>query len=154
LAELTYTTNTRGHRATTAIDNLVRTIDIDTRGRITGDHTSLLDSATPGGLAPVAGRDFTWRADSTLTAITDRLRGTTRFTVDPMGRATSATRTPQPITTNPSDQGSTPPHTPARAGTPAQSSSATSGGSAQENYSFTPAGVLASTADGVIDYHN
>ena len=26
--------------------------------------------------------------------------------------------------------------------------------SAQENYSFTPAGVLASTTDGVIDYHN
>ena len=151
LAELTYTTNTRGHRATTAIDNLVRTIDIDTRGRITGDHTSLLDSTTTGGLVPVAGRDFTWRADSTLTAITDRLRGTTRFTVDDIGRATSATRTPQPTTTNPSDRGSTPPHTTTH--TPAQSGSAT-GVSAQENYSFTPAGVLASTADGVIDYHN
>ncbi|MGJ4180267.1 DUF6531 domain-containing protein [Corynebacterium macclintockiae] len=154
LAELTYTTNTRGHRATTAIDNLVRTIDIDTRGRITGDHTNLLDSATPGGLAPVAGRDFTWQADSTLTAITDQLRGTTSFTVDAIGRATSATRTPN---TNHSDQGTTPPHTPthtpARAGTPAPSGS-TTGVSAQENYSFTPAGVLASTADGVIDYHN
>ena len=160
LAELTYTTNTRGHRATTAIDNLVRTIDIDTRGRTTGDHTSLLDSTTTGGLVPVAGRDFTWQADSTLTAITDQLRGTTRFTVDATGRATSATRTPQPTTTNPSnpsdpsDQGSTPPHTPARAGTPAQSGNATTGVPAQENYSFTPAGVLASTADGVIDYHN
>ncbi|WP_296216006.1 HNH/ENDO VII family nuclease [uncultured Corynebacterium sp.] len=153
LAELTYTTNTRGHRATTAIDNLVRTIDIDTRGRITGDHTNLLDSTTTGGLIPVAGRDFTWQADSTLTAITDQLRGTTSFTVDAIGRATSATRTPQP-TTNPSDQGTTPPHTPARAGTPAQSGNATSGVSAQENYSFTPAGVLASTTDGVIDYHN
>ncbi|MGJ4075409.1 hypothetical protein ACN4BK_10265 [Corynebacterium macclintockiae] len=151
LAELTYTTNTRGHRATTAIDNLVRTIDIDTRGRITGDHTSLLDSATPGGLAPVAGRDFTWQADSTLTAITDQLRGTTSFTVDAIGRATSATRTPH---TNPSGQGTTPPHTPARAGTPAQSGNATNGVPAQENYSFTPAGVLASTTDGVIDYHN
>ena len=162
LAELTYTTNTRGHRATTAIDNLVRTIDIDTRGRITGDHTNLLDSTTTGGLAPVAGRDFTWQADSTLTAITDQLRGTTSFTVDAIGRATSATRTPQPTTTNPSspsDQDTTPPHTtthtPARAGTPAQSgSAATNGVSAQENYSFTPAGVLASTTDGVIDYHN
>ncbi|MGJ4127779.1 RHS repeat-associated core domain-containing protein [Corynebacterium macclintockiae] len=155
LAELTYTTNTRGHRATTAIDNLVRTIDIDTRGRITGDHTNLLDSTTTGGLVPVAGRDFTWQADSTLTAITDQLRGTTRFTVDAIGRATSATRTPH---TNTSGQGTTPPHapthTPARAGTPAQSGSATTGGSAQENYSFTPAGVLASTTDGVIDYHN
>ncbi|MGJ4108233.1 RHS repeat-associated core domain-containing protein, partial [Corynebacterium macclintockiae] len=154
LAELTYTTNTRGHRATTAIDNLVRTIDIDTRGRITGDHTNLLDSTTTGGLVPVAGRDFTWQADSTLTAITDQLRGTTRFTVDAIGRATSATRTPH---TNTSGQGTTPPHTtthtPARAGTPAQSGTA-SGVSAQENYSFTPAGVLASTADGVIDYHN
>ncbi|WP_284821322.1 DUF6531 domain-containing protein [Corynebacterium macclintockiae] len=153
LAELTYTTNTRGHRATTAIDNLVRTQHTDVRGRITGDHTSLLDHTTTGGLAPVAGRDFTWRADSTLTAITDQLRGTTSFTVDAIGRATSATRTPQPTNTNPSDRGSTPPHTPARAGTPAQSGSAT-GVSAQENYSFTPAGVLASTADGVIDYHN
>ncbi|MGJ4169026.1 RHS repeat-associated core domain-containing protein, partial [Corynebacterium macclintockiae] len=150
LAELTYTTNTRGHRATTAIDNLVRTIDIDTRGRITGDHTNLLDSATPGGLAPVAGRDFTWQADSTLTAITDQLRGTTCFTVDATGRATSATRTPH---TNTSGQGTTPPHTPARTGTPAPSGTA-SGVSAQENYSFTPAGVLASTTDGVIDYHN
>ncbi|WP_434823122.1 DUF6531 domain-containing protein [Corynebacterium macclintockiae] len=157
LAELTYTTNTRGHRATTAIDNLVRTIDIDTRGRITGDHTSLLDSATPGGLAPVAGRDFTWRADSTLTAIADQLRGTTSFTVDAIGRATSATRTPQPTNSNPSnpsDQGTIPPHTPARAGTPAQSGSATTGTPTQENYSFTPAGVLASTTDGGIDYHN
>ena len=148
LAELTYTTNTRGHRATTAIDNLVRTVNIDARGRITGDHTSLLDSTTTGGLAPVAGRDFTWRADSTLTAITDQLRSTTCFTVDAIGRATSATRTPH---TNPSDQGSTPPHTTTH--TPAQSGSAT-GVSAQENYSFTPAGVLASTTDGVIDYHN
>ncbi|MGJ4125670.1 RHS repeat-associated core domain-containing protein, partial [Corynebacterium macclintockiae] len=88
------------------------------------------------------------------TAITDQLRGTTRFTVDAIGRATSATRTPH---TNTSGQGTTPPHTtthtPARAGTPAQSGTA-SGVSAQENYSFTPAGVLASTADGVIDYHN
>ncbi|MCG7259627.1 RHS repeat-associated core domain-containing protein, partial [Corynebacterium sp. ACRQK] len=157
LAELTYTTNTRGHRATTAIDNLVRTVNIDARGRITGDHTNLLDSATPGGLAPVAGRDFTWQADSTLTAITDQLRGTTSFTVDAIGRATSATRTPHTNHSNPSDQGTTPPqtttHTPARAGTPAQPGS-TTGVSAQENYSFTPAGVLASTADGVIDYHN
>ena len=158
LAELTYTTNPRGHRATTAIDNLVRTIDIDTRGRITGDHTNLLDSTTTGGLVPVAGRDFTWQADSTLPAITDQLRGTTSFTVDAIGRATSATRTPQPTTTNPSNYNTTPPHTtthtPARAGTPAQSGSATNGVPAQENYSFTPAGVLASTADGVIDYHN
>ena len=154
LAELTYTTNTRGHRATTAIGNLVRTIDIDTRGRITGDHTSLLDSATPGGLAPVAGRDFTWQADSTLTTITDQLRGTTSFTVDAIGRATSATRTPNTNPSNPSEQGTTPTHTPARAGAPAQSGGATSGVSAQENYSFTPAGVLASTTDGVIDYHN
>ena len=158
LAEVTYGTDSRGHRATTAIDNLVRTIDIDTRGRITGDHTNLLDSATPGGLAPVAGRDFTWQADSTLTAITDQLRGTTSFTVDAIGRATSATRTPRTNHSNPSDQGTTPPqtttHTPARAGTPAQSGNATTGGSAQENYSFTPAGVLASTTDGVIDYHN
>ncbi|MGJ4123457.1 RHS repeat-associated core domain-containing protein, partial [Corynebacterium macclintockiae] len=131
LAELTYTTNTRGHRATTAIDNLVRTIDIDTRGRITGDHTNLLDSATPGGLAPVAGRDFTWQADSTLTAITDQLRGTTSFTVDAIGRATAATRH----------------NTPAPTGTTTEFPT-------QENYSFTPAGVLASTTDGDIDYHN
>ena len=137
LAELTYTTNTRGHRATTAIDNLVRTIDIDTRGRITGDHTSLLDSATPGGLAPVAGRDFTWQADSTLTAITDQLRGTTSFTVDAIGRATSATRTPINIPQ---------PHTPPATGTTTELPP-------QENYSFTPAGVLASTTDGDIDYH-
>ncbi|MGJ4125711.1 hypothetical protein ACN4DT_11020, partial [Corynebacterium macclintockiae] len=53
-----------------------------------------------------------------------------------------------------SGQGTTPPHTPARAGTPAQSGNATNGVPAQENYSFTPAGVLASTTDGVIDYHN
>ena len=116
-----------------------------------------MDSATPGGLAPVAGRDFTWQADSTLTAITDQLRGTTSFTVDAIGRATSATRTPHTNPSNPSNQGTTPPqtttHIPARAGTPAPSGSAT-GVSAQENYSFTPAGVLASTADGVIDYHN
>ncbi|MGJ4083419.1 DUF6531 domain-containing protein, partial [Corynebacterium macclintockiae] len=131
LAELTYTTNTRGHRATTAFDNLVRTIDIDTRGRITGDHTNLLDSATPGGLAPVAGRDFTWQADSTLTAITDQLRGTTSFTVDAIGRATAATRH----------------NTPAPTGTTTEFPT-------QENYSFTPAGVLASTTDGDIDYHN
>ncbi|MGJ4125730.1 hypothetical protein ACN4DT_11125, partial [Corynebacterium macclintockiae] len=74
------------------------------------------------------------------TAITDQLRGTTRFTVDAIGRATSATRTPH---TNTSGQGTTPPHTPARAGTPAQSGNATNGVPAQENYSFTPAGVLA-----------
>ena len=37
---------------------------------------------------------------------------------------------------------------------PPAPSGSTTGGSAQENYSFTPAGVLASTTDGVIDYHN
>ena len=88
LADIAYTTDSRGLRASTVVDNLVRSVEVDARGRTVADRVGLLDASVAGGVVPVAGREFSWRADSTLTGIVDRLRGDVVFAVDAVGRAT------------------------------------------------------------------
>ncbi|SER59019.1 DUF6531 domain-containing protein [Corynebacterium cystitidis] len=109
VADLTYGRGSRGERNRMTMGSLVRRFTHDTRGRMVSDHTGVLDT-TPhggstsgggvassgggvtGGLRGVAGREFTWRADTTLTGITDRLRGATMFDVDALGRVTGVSR--------------------------------------------------------------
>uniref|UniRef100_UPI00211EF23F DUF6531 domain-containing protein n=1 Tax=Corynebacterium cystitidis TaxID=35757 RepID=UPI00211EF23F len=150
VAELTYSRGARGERNKITTGALVRWFDYDVRGRITTDHTARLTTSTEtttgtgAGLEEIAGRDFTWRADSVLTGIVDQLRGTTSFDVDVLGRVTGVTRD---VTRN------TSPSRPNPAGNlqdiypggTDDTARATEQGSAHtESYGFSAAGVLSS----------
>uniref|UniRef100_UPI0027BA59C6 RHS repeat-associated core domain-containing protein n=1 Tax=Corynebacterium cystitidis TaxID=35757 RepID=UPI0027BA59C6 len=152
VADLTYSRGSRGQRDKITIGSLVRTFTYDTRGRMTTDHTTRLTTSTENtvgggaGLEEIAGRDFTWRADSALIGIVDQLRGTTSFDVDPLGRVTSVTRDRSSTTTpsRPSPAGNLHDTHPGRTTTPPGSTGQET--VVTESYGFSPAGVLSSIA--------
>lgn len=136
VADLAYGQGSRGERARITVGSLVRTFEHDSRGRITTDHTGLLSSMSATGLAPVASRRFAWREDSHLTSITDQLRGTTSFELDPLGRVIGLHHDTSRI-------GPSPEQSPAERSLSPGSDSAVSGfGRMDETYGFSSAGVL------------
>jgi len=157
VAEIGFSTDSRGGRSAVTMDGLVRRFTCDDRGRITGDRTDLLDSSAAGGAVAVAGREFVWRADDTLVGISDQLRGTTEFVVDAVGRATGVARS---VSGDGAAGGGIPGGQAVGSGVSVVGSPDVVGGVdgrsgvlGREEYGFSPAGVLASTDDGVVEFH-
>ncbi|SES06675.1 DUF6531 domain-containing protein [Corynebacterium cystitidis] len=92
VADITYGRGVGGQRDRISVGSLVRSFEYDVRGRLVADRTGVLDSRAQAGVRGVVGRDFSWRADTVLTSISDQLRGSTVFDVDVLGRVTGVRR--------------------------------------------------------------
>ena len=94
VAHIGYGVNSRGIRNRITTESLVRTLSIDSLGRITGDTLEALDSKASGGMRTLSSRLFTWRPDGALEGIADYLRGVTTYDLDVNGRVTRLSRQP------------------------------------------------------------
>jgi YD repeat-containing protein len=143
LAHLGFGVDAAGRRDRVSVGSLVRQYRYDSRGRRDGDRVLALGDVNPGGSrgsSVVAGREYTWRAESVVTGISDLLAGPIGLDVDELGRVTGVTRrqSTDPATGDYLDPWTT--------GSNAHSTGPkgqTSGAQAvREFYSFTTAGVL------------
>ncbi|WP_257203481.1 hypothetical protein [Corynebacterium cystitidis] len=116
----------------------MRSFAYDARGRLVADRTGVLDSRAEAGVRGVVGRDFSWRADTVLTSISDQLRGSTVFDVDVLGRVTGVRR-------DATGGGASSGVVSGRLGHPENAGAAATAAVA-ESYGFSAAGVLSSIA--------
>lgn len=135
LAHVGFGVDAAGRRDRVSVGSLVRQYRYDSRGRRDGDRVLTLGSESSRGSSVVAGREYTWRADSVVTGISDLLAGPIGLDVDELGRVTGVARrvSSDPVTGSYLD-----PWT-ATAGPDGQTSGAQA---VREFYSFTTAGVL------------
>lgn len=82
-----------GQRCRVTTGGLVRTRDVDARGRIVSDVMGVLDTQVVDGQRMVAGRRYAWRGDDVLVGISDVVRGRSDFDVDALGRVVGVSHT-------------------------------------------------------------
>lgn len=91
IQELKYVVGPSGERQQIDAGILSRKLETDVRGRRISDRTYATGVASAGA-SEISTREYSWRADSILIGILDKIRGTTQFDVDPVGRVTGVNR--------------------------------------------------------------